>query len=66
MDDKKLLTPEEVAYQLGIGRTTVFDLLATSELDSLKIGRSRRIPVQALVDFIERAKLDTSQNADAS
>lgn len=50
--DKLLLTPEEAAEVLGIGRTRVFRLMATGELRSLLIGRSRRIPADALPEFV--------------
>lgn len=47
-----LLTPEEAAEQLGVGRTTVYELMATSQVESVKIGRSRRIPREALVEYV--------------
>lgn len=53
MADVLLLTPEEAAKRLSIGRSAVFDLLRRGELESLTIGRSRRIPRDALLKFIE-------------
>ena len=47
-----LLTPDEVARALSISRTRVYELMASGELRSLKIGRSRRISVDALAIFI--------------
>lgn len=52
--DKLMLTPEEAAEALGVGRSTLYDLLRLQEIPSVKIGRSRRIPVSALRDFAER------------
>lgn len=52
--DKLMLTPEEAAEALGVGRSTLYDLLRLQEIRSVKIGRSRRIPVSALRDFAER------------
>ena len=52
--DKLMLTPEEAAEALGVGRSTVYDLMRLQEIPSVKIGRSRRIPVSALRDFAER------------
>lgn len=49
-----LLTPEEVAEALHVGRTKVYDLLRTRELSSVKVGGSRRIPATAVLDYIER------------
>jgi excisionase family DNA binding protein len=48
-----LLTPEQVAHELGIGRTRVFALLAEGDIRSVKIGRSRRIPRSELARYIE-------------
>jgi excisionase family DNA binding protein len=47
-----LVTPEEAARQLGVGRTTVCELMAAGKLPSMKIGRARRVPVEALQRFI--------------
>jgi excisionase family DNA binding protein len=48
-----LLRPEEVATALGVGRTAVFDLIRTGELRSVKIGKSRRIPIDAVRDYVD-------------
>ena len=52
---KELLTVKETAQLLSISRTKVFDLLARSELRSLKIGRARRIARSELERFITKA-----------
>ncbi|WP_228507278.1 helix-turn-helix domain-containing protein [Plantibacter sp. VKM Ac-2880] len=49
--DKLLLTAEEAAESLGVGRSTVYDLMRLGRLSSVKIGRARRIPVAALHRF---------------
>ena len=49
-----LLTPLQAATVLGISRTRVFALLARGEIESVLIGRSRRIPAAALHDFVAR------------
>ncbi len=54
MTDKVLLTPEEAAETLSIGRTKVYELLALGVLRSVQIGKSRRIPVEAIHDLIAR------------
>ena len=38
----------------GVGRTTVYQLMASGELKSIKIGRSRRIPAAALEEYVGR------------
>ena len=49
-----LLTVEEAAELLGIGRTMAFALVRTGELESVQIGRLRRIRRAALDDFADR------------
>jgi excisionase family DNA binding protein len=49
---KLLLTPEEAARALGIGRTKLYELLATAKLPSVRIGGSRRVSVGALTEFV--------------
>lgn len=51
---KRLLSPKEAAYMLGIGYRQCYDLIMRQELQSLLIGRSRRIPVSAVEAFIEQ------------
>ena len=52
--ERVLLTPEEVADALHVGRCTVYDLLRTNQLQSFKIGKLRRIPVDAVHEFAKR------------
>ena len=52
-DSRLLLRPEEAARRLGISRTVLFDLVRNGRIYSVKIGRSRRIPVSALEKFVE-------------
>jgi excisionase family DNA binding protein len=57
--DKLLLTPEEAAEILGIGRTKLYELLSTSRLPSVRIDGSRRVVAsEALVDFVRRLSED--------
>jgi excisionase family DNA binding protein len=58
-----LLTPEEAAQVLAIGRSKVYDLLRSEEIFSIRIGGSRRIPVSALHEFVGR--LCYTQNAQS-
>ncbi len=47
---------EEAADLLGIGRTFMFHLVATGEIDSFKIGKRRKIPRDAIDGYIERLR----------
>ena len=48
------LTAEEAADCLKVGRCKVYDLIRTGELESIKIGRLRRIPVDAVREFASK------------
>lgn len=48
-----MLTPEEVADALGVGRSTVYDLLRLKVLPSVRIGRSRRVRVEDLRGYVD-------------
>jgi excisionase family DNA binding protein len=47
-----LLTVEEAAGQLRIARSRVYDLINSGQLKSKKIGASRRIPYEALAEYV--------------
>ncbi|MFJ3996539.1 helix-turn-helix domain-containing protein [Streptomyces parvus] len=48
----QLLTVPEVMARLKLGRSTVYDLIRSRRLVSITIGRARRIPADAVRDFI--------------
>jgi excisionase family DNA binding protein len=48
------LTADEAAEVLGVGRSTVYDLIRLRLLRSVKLGRSRRIPAVACRELVER------------
>ena len=52
--DQLLVTPEEAARRLSVGRTTIYELMASGELQSGNIGRCRRVPVSALASFVSK------------
>jgi excisionase family DNA binding protein len=47
-----LLTPEEAAQLLRVGRSKVYDLMRSGMLRSVKLGGSRRISAVALAEFV--------------
>jgi excisionase family DNA binding protein len=52
MHSKLLVSVEEAAQMLSIGRSLVYKLVLSKQVLSVKIGRTRRIPVFALEVFI--------------
>ncbi|PZH20156.1 excisionase [Streptomyces sp. NTH33] len=59
-----LSIPETVSAS-GIGRTTLFALIKTGELQSIKIGSRRYIPVAALNEYLERLREEQNGGAAA-
>ncbi|MFF9476256.1 helix-turn-helix domain-containing protein [Streptomyces roseolus] len=49
----ELLTVPEVMARLKLGRSTVYDLIRSRRLVSITIGRSRRVPADAIREFID-------------
>ncbi len=56
MTGRRLLRPEEAATLLAVSRSKVYELMRSGRLSAIKIDGSRRVPVEAVEDFIERAK----------
>lgn len=52
--EKILLNVEEAAEVLGVGKSTVYDLIRMRLLRSVRIGKSRRVPVEACRELVER------------
>ena len=50
----QLLDPQQVGQRLQIGKTKVYELIRTGELQSVQIGKLRRVPVSVLDAFIEQ------------
>ncbi|MEV7883769.1 helix-turn-helix domain-containing protein [Streptomyces sp. NPDC002817] len=48
----ELLKVPEVMARLKVGRTKVYDLIRTHRLVSIKVDGCRRIPADAVADFI--------------
>jgi excisionase family DNA binding protein len=65
--DELLLTVEEAARRLRIGRTLVYQLISSGKLESVKVGRLRRVPAECLPAYVatlRRAR--SSEAADGS
>ncbi|MGW1129264.1 helix-turn-helix domain-containing protein [Streptomyces sp. NPDC002526] len=53
-----LLTVEEAARRLRIGRTTCFALIRSGALESLTIGTLRRVPADAPAAYLARRRAE--------
>jgi excisionase family DNA binding protein len=61
--DKLLLTPEEAARAIGLGRTKVYELLPAGALESVQIGAARRVPAEALREYVDRLRSCARESA---
>lgn len=58
-DDRIVLTVEEAAQQLGIGRSLAWRLVQEGKLPSVRLGRCVRVPKQELEQWLlEQARGD--------
>ena len=55
-DARLLLTVSQAAHQLGIGRSLLYELLADGQVESIHVGRLRRIPADALATYVDRQR----------
>ncbi|MFD0492149.1 hypothetical protein ACFQ0O_41350 [Saccharopolyspora spinosporotrichia] len=39
---------------MSVGRTTMFKLIKSGDVDSVRIGHARRVPAEALTAYINR------------
>ena len=55
-DKRLLLSVVEAAERLGIGRTLMYELLGSGQIESVHVGRLHKVPADALTAFIERQR----------
>jgi len=53
-DMKVLVTVEEAAAMLSLGRTLAWALVRRNELRSIKVGNTRRVVVASLHEYVDR------------
>lgn len=51
-----LLRVEEAATRLGIARTKMYELVSSGEVESVRVGRLRRVPVACLDEYVDRLR----------
>lgn len=51
-----LLTPERAADRLEVGRTKIYELMKSGQIESVKVDRCRRIPAAALEEYVARLR----------
>ncbi|MGW8725788.1 excisionase family DNA-binding protein [Streptomyces sp. NPDC055808] len=51
-----LLTVKEAARRLRIGRTYCYQLIRSGQLETVSLGRLRRVPAAAVPEFVARLR----------
>jgi excisionase family DNA binding protein len=51
-----MLSVTEAAQCLSIGRTTMYELIHSGAIETVHIGRLRRVPADCLTEFVERCR----------
>ena len=51
-----LLSIAEAARALRLGRSKFYELIAAGEIETVHIGRARRVPVAAVEAYVERLR----------
>ena len=52
MNLPRLLSVKQATFELGIGRSAVYELIAAGTLKTVKIGRRRLVAREAIEEFI--------------
>ncbi|MCO8307017.1 excisionase family DNA-binding protein [Streptomyces sp. RKCA744] len=58
-----ILTVEEAARRLRIGRTTCFRLVLAGEIESVTVGRLRRVPADAVPAYVAKLRNRSAEAA---
>ena len=51
-DNRLLLSVEEAAERLGIGRSLMYELIGSGQVASIRVGRLRRVAPEALSAYV--------------
>ena len=52
------LTPDEAAHAIGVGRTTIYELLRSGQLRSVKVGTRYVVPIASIDAFLAESDSD--------
>jgi len=61
MPEPLMLKPVEVAETLRLSRSRVYELIASGQLPSVRVGRFSRIPLDALRRWVEEHSQATGE-----
>jgi excisionase family DNA binding protein len=55
LDDRLTVTIDRTAEVLEVGRSTVYELLRSGKLKSIKFGRAHRVVVQSILELVAKS-----------
>lgn len=61
MTDRLLYRPSEVGEAIGVCRSKAYELIASGEIPSIKIGGCVRVPLDKLREWIERKAAERTE-----
>lgn len=64
IDSKMLLRPREVVDVTGYSRSMVYALIASGEIPSVRVGRTVRVPTDALKQWIGERMASTDRKEE--
>ena len=53
-----LLTIKQTAQMLSLSRSTVYELIRDGLLEVVHVGRSARVPIDAVIAFVTKLRVD--------
>ena len=59
LSEVRFLTVAEVAALMRVSKMTVYRLVQSGELSAVRVGRSYRVPEQAVHDYLQAAYIET-------
>jgi excisionase family DNA binding protein len=65
-DSPILLTVEEAADRLRIGRTSMYRLVTSGAIETVTVGRLRRVPAECITEYVSRLRSQTQTNLPAA
>lgn len=60
---KLLLTVDEACEVVALKRSKLYELISAGEIESVSIGRARRIPLDACAAFVARLRAEARETA---
>lgn len=65
MENRILLRPTEAAAAMGISRSRMYELMASGAIPAIRIGKSARVPVDALREWVTTQVAATRAGGEA-